>query len=627
MNEWITTLGSASSACLINILFWLAAFSIGSLFISTFKNWKSTSSYLLSLIIGSNLMALIFFLLAIFGVFKYFSPVFFMALLIIPLIMKIIDCLRQRKKIKLQAFPWATFMIIAFAAIFLSASLSLPIGWDEMVYHQSIIQRWIFDGFPNFYPDLPYSAFPASEAFIFWGLSAQGTVIGPRLFIWCCWVLSLLTIYRIIILNKLTSVKAVIIVLGLALSKTVLLVVSDAYVETLLLLNTAGIILVITEIQRQNSKRHSDFLTAAAFCGILAGSAGAIKLTGLVLFVIPAFWLLFFSNSNKKKSKEQIKQLGIFLVCGLLVSIPFYIRPYLTTGNPFYPYFCNLFTDSAAQISMSEFHHLIGSARFGNKSFLMFFSAPFALAFSTKTFDGSYGWQLLPIIILAVWGIIKGKNKNIRLLGASVLVLYVFWFFTAQQARFFLPGISILFICAGIYISDMKKNYQRTVISLILLLTLISIPWKDSGYYYFSWTQLLGKTKKIDYLHIGTGGNYLPAVDAIINLTPKDSKLMVMFEHRILYFPRETVIATPYFQEKYFTPTEEFTTGEKIEQELAKSKADFLLVAIKTEGPDEIPQYLKKQRNFVKVLSTLIPKGKLKEIWRSNNYSLFKINQ
>lgn len=418
-----------------------------------------------------------------------------------------------------------------------------------------------------------------------------------------------------------------IIVIAFALSKTMLFVVSDAYAEIVILLNTAGILLVISDVFYDNSPTSpSAYRKTAVLCGIMAGGAASIKLTGMVLFAIPLLWFVF-SKYTEKSNRKKLTLAAILLGVGSLIAIPFYFRPLMATGNPFYPYFCDYFSSSSAQIAMSHFHHQIASAGFGHKSLPMFFAAPFALAFSTETFDGNYGWQFLSIVILAVIAAITAKERKVYLLSSASIILYIFWFFTAQQARFFLPGIFIIYISAGVYISGMKKLWQNAISGIILLLTLASLPWDDSGYYYFSWSQLAGCTKKVEYLHIGTGKNYLPAVDAVIKLTPENSRLMVIFEHRILYFPRKTIIATPYFQEKYFTPIEHYATIAALEKELKKSKADYMLIAMNSASPDKLPEYLNKQKQFSKSLSSLIPKGKLREIWRSKNYSLFKIRK
>jgi len=639
MNEWILSLGSVRDACLANALYFIASYSIGQITIRhLWKKDKLTDS-ILSLLIGSNIITLLFFLLSVFGGVKYFPPFYFLISSTIPLIFNIlkknIKCIKpeyirkiwiqiklNRETIKIH-YPIIILLIILF--LFAGASLSYPIGWDEMVYHQSIVQRWISDGFPAFYIDLPYSAFPSLNSFSFWMLVDTGGIIAPRLFIWCCWVITLLILYKIINLYALNGFKAMMLVIAFALSKTMLIVVSDAYVETLILMNAAGIFLILADGFSKTEITQKEYCKTAVLCGILAGGAASIKLTGIIVFLVPILW--FYFSSNVKYRKKILLFTGLFLIIGLLFTLPFYLRPWLTTGNPFYPYFCHFFSNSQAQLEMSSFHHKIGSARFGVKSIAMFFAAPFALAFNSKIFDGAFGWQFLIIFILFLINLITEKTRKNLFWGSIALLLYIFWFFSAQQARFLLPVIFIIYMGAALTISNLQKIRQIIAITLISILTLLSMPFKDSGYYYCSWAQLAGKITLLDFLHTGTGGNFLQAIDAITNLTPEDATLMVLFEHRILYFPRKTLIATPYFQEKFFTPVESYSTSEKILKAIHNSKADYLLVAMHSEGPDELPEYLKKDKQFILVLSRLAQKGQMKEIWRSSRYSLFKIKQ
>jgi hypothetical protein len=624
MDEWILSLCSEWKACTANLMFFIAAYSIGRIIVATLWRKDKLTTTILSIIVGTNLMAVMFFLLTITGVCRFIPPFCFVFLCSVPLIFDLLKKCGKETEIKRPAISPGLIFFLVVVLILMGASLSPPIGWDEMVYHQSIVRRWIADGFPYFYPDLPYSAFPSSNSFIYWMLTDTGTVIAPRLFIWCCWVFTLLIFFKILKLYSIDDYKAILILLAFALSKTMLIVVSDAYVETLILMNSAGIFLVIADKISNTETAATGFIKSAILCGIMAGGAASIKLTGIILFVIPALWSCFLYSHFPSARKNILKATILFFSVGLLIALPFYLRPWFATGNPFYPYFCWLFSDSQAQMAMSEFHHKIG-AKFGHNSLIMFLAAPLALAFNGNTFDGNFGLQFLMIFVFAVFAFISIRKKEVHFWASASIILYLFWFLTSQQARFILPLVFMLYICAAIFISQQKKIWQWGIITILAMLMLISLPFNDSGYYYYSWSQLIGRTKKTDYVNTGTSNNFLPGVDAVMHLTPENSKLMVLFEHRILYIPRKTVIATPYFQEKYFTPIENYTSDSVLENEIVKSEAEYLLVAINPEGPDELPEYLEKQKEFIRRLSSLVPRGKLKEIWRSQQYSLFKI--
>src|SRR6185295_14806749 len=63
---------------------------------------------------------------------------------------------------------WLAIPFVALALIALGSALCYPTGWDEMVYHHELPRRWLADGWPAFYADIPYSGFPSLGELLFW---------------------------------------------------------------------------------------------------------------------------------------------------------------------------------------------------------------------------------------------------------------------------------------------------------------------------------------------------------------------------------------------------------------------------------------------------------------------------
>src|SRR5947199_351201 len=82
--------------------------------------------------------------------------------------------------------PWATVASLVLIIVTLGPALSYPSGWDELVYHHELPRRWLADGWPAFYPDLPYSGFPSLGEILFWLMAPIEDVIAPRLMAWAC---------------------------------------------------------------------------------------------------------------------------------------------------------------------------------------------------------------------------------------------------------------------------------------------------------------------------------------------------------------------------------------------------------------------------------------------------------
>ena len=547
----MTSLGLPKDAIVANLIFLLIIWGIGYPVVNIIKNRHSATPFsqnLIAPVIGMNIFATGFFLLSVTGIFKYISPSFMtIPLCFLPLI--VIILFKSKKDLSLIQIKWTYLLFVAIGVVFLGSALSSPLGWDEMVYHQPLVQRWMKDGYPNIYLDLPYSGFPSSNSFIFWFLTDTGGVIAPRLFIWCCWILNSLLLYNLFKINGLSRGISSALVAAFSYSQVMIMVMTDAYVEMIILINLTAILYIFsynyTSGQVQKFDRGKYYKIAIIFAILVAGQA-TIKLTGIVLFVIPCFLFLFHSQSIKLN--ERFKLCLFMACCWGIFTIPFYLRPFIITGNPIYPYFCWLFSDSPARLAMSEFHHAIGSSRYGSLSIPMFFSAPIALSFSEKTFEGILGWQYAVVFLIFVWALVFNRNKQNQVLSLLIGVLYVFWFFTAQQSRFLIPAVLILYYLAGLQIKKLKKWQLNSIGMLLILLTIISLPFSSSGYYYYSWQQICGKIRFIDYFYTGTGDHYLKAIDAVRNLTPKNAKILMLFEHRTLYFPRTCRIGTPFFQ-------------------------------------------------------------------------------
>ena len=622
------SLGLPKDAIVANLMFLLIIWGIGYPVVNIIKNRHSATDFsrnLIAPVIGMNIFAAGFFLLSVTGIFKYISPSFMnIPLIFLAVIVMILS--KSKMNLSLNQIKWPYLLFVAIGVIFLGTALSPPLGWDEMVYHQPIVQRWMQDGFPNIYLDLPYSGFPSSNSFIFWFLTETGGIIAPRLFIWCCWILNSLLLYSLFKKNGLSRGISSVLVGAFSYSQVMLMVMTDAYVEMIILLNLTAILYIFysnyASDKFQSFDRKKYYKMAILFAILTAGQA-TIKLTGIVLFAIPCF-LIIFHNLNLKLS-EKIRICLFMTFCWGIFTTPFYLRAFLITGNPIYPYFCWLFSDSPSRIAMSEFHHAIGSARYGSLSIPMFFSAPIALIFSEKTFEGILGWQYAVVFLIFVWALVFNRNKQNQILSMLIGMLYVFWFFTAQQSRFLIPAVLILYYLTGLQIRKLQRWQLNSIGMLLIILTVISLPFSSSGYYYYSWQQIFGKIRSIDYFYTGTGDHYLKAIDAVRNVTPKNAKIMMLFEHRILYFPRTCRIGTPFFQEQYFTPPD-LLDREAVIGTLRNNGFNYLLISLQSEGPDSNGIYFEKSKKLISHIQQLIISKELESVWQSENHILLKID-
>ena len=460
---------------------------------------------------------------------------------------------------------------------------------------------------------------------LFWLLAPIESVIAPRLLGWVCWVIGLVFLYRLL-RRRLAPGSAATLTMAFALSSTVLLISANCYVETILLMNFAALLLVLSQRRPWAAAPWGK----AVIVGVLAGGAAAVKLTGLAVLVVPCLWYAGEAWYDRLRLRPIVQSLTMSLVVALFVCLPFYLRPWLLTGNPFYPYYGQWFTIDPARLEMSRYHHALGAA-FGVHSPAAFVLGPFLLAFDYEIYDGDFGWQLIILIALAALAGASFRRKQrlpfVLWPGAVFGSMYVFWYLTAQQARFAIPAILALALLAAMGLRQLHGRQRKLVLVALLAAALLSAPWRTTGHYLGSWLTVLGLVSRTDYVNVSTDRDYLPLVQSVAEHTPPDAKLMLLFEHRGFYLPRSYIIGTPFFQEAGFTPPEHFADASRVMDVLSSSQFTHVILTSKPTGPDQPQEWLDRLEPFFAGFQQLVDQEKLRPIWRSERYLLFELTK
>jgi len=513
---------------------------------------------------------------------------------------------------------YAVALPVVVFAFFASSSLCYPAGWDELVYHISLPLRWSAVNFPEFFKDNPFSAFPSMAEITFWKLICAGGIKMPRLL---CFSVTIFSFYGLYLLLKpgLTRMKTFVLIFSVALSPVMLMLLREVYVESFILLNILAALMII--------RRKTDNPAAVA---LLAGGCAALKLTGFAAaFVILVIWAFTFLR-REHGLRNFIRSAVIFaIVSGLTVFI-FYLRPFIQTGNPFYPYFSSVFGGSDAALLAGDFHYLTGSMKYGVTTAAGFFMNPAAAALSGDVFDGSFGLQgafLWLSLLVSVFFIIRKKlliSYRAPLLIYPALLIYAIWFFSSQQMRFLVP---LLFLCVVDFKYNLRlaagRRFRMSIVLFLFVLSLFSIPAGAAGHFMNCWRYLLGGRNLEDYLYSSTGEGYLQSVAAVKSFAGHDRKYLILFERRGLYYPGKYELATPFFQEKYFTPVP--ASSAEMMKILRENKVEFVLAGHPRKHPDRLPGFEEKLIPLYFFISEARGKKELLEIWNCEGYILYKL--
>ncbi len=480
---------------------------------------------------------------------------------------------------------------------------------------------------------MPYSGFPSLGEILFWLAAPIESLVTSRLLVWAAWLAGFVLL-EAILRRRLPRHVSLALVLALAISPASLLVSANCYVEALLVADLAALLFVLTVPQRAASDRVS--FRTATILGILAGGAAAVKLTGLVLLVVPLGVLAALAWKPSRRIRA-LAAGGVATAVSALVALPFYLRPWLATGNPLYPYFAGWFSDDPARLEMSRYHHAIGGAWFGVHTLDAFLTGPILLAFRDENYDGWFGWQLVGLLALAIAALVNRRRRSLwaaaGLLGLLWLALYAFWFFTAQQARFLVPAMLLVVLLAGLGFRQLGFRqlvrqpgpWRSGIVAMLVLASLASLPWRTAGYYAASWLTIAGAFSQTHFVDEGTSFRHLPLVRACREHLPAGARLLVLFENRTLYLPQPALVGTPFFQEQGFTPPEAFAEPAAILARLREDQITHVVLAKGPLGPDRLAEWTDRLDPLFRGLEAATREDALRVIWESDDYALLEV--
>jgi hypothetical protein len=187
------------------------------------------------------------------------------------------------------------------------------------------------------------------------------------------------------------------------------------------------------------------------------GGALAIKFIALFAF-FPLFIVVLCKAREMQKNNAQaanvalLSGLASLVLAGLLAS-PWYIRTWVRTGSPLYPFYAHLWNGSAPNwdAERSRLAHLWVS-RYGGeeKDLLDYLVTPLKLSLQAQPewaaqYDGVLGISFLLGLPLLLWGWRRGAlTAEIKLTLAIAGGWYFCWLLTSQQLRFLLPIFPLL---------------------------------------------------------------------------------------------------------------------------------------------------------------------------------------
>ncbi len=350
---------------------------------------------------------------------------------------------------------------------------------------------------------------------------------------------------------------------------------------------------------------------------------------------------------------------SMLVVTMVAIASPFFLRPWFLAGNPCYPFFAAWFTSNTAMLETSNYHHAIGGSVFGMRGVVALLFSPIYLAWDQALFDGRIGWQWLVLLGLTIrvgWLAAATHGRPSRRVGMpnrtsrpatgnrsainvsysqlawpthlllTALILYLFWFLTAQQSRLAIPLFVVVVVLGAAAIKSLAGRTKMLVEWLLVVSTIVSLPWANAGYYFASWETNLGIWSRTDWVNDSLTEEYIELATKIDEATSPGSRILLLIENRSLYIPRCCIIGTPFFQAPGLTPPEHFGTAEALHSFLANRRISHLVIANKSLGPDRAEDWWNRLGPVYSAVQSCLNDGRLEDLWSSSTYSLLSVN-
>ena len=643
-------------------LFMLAAFGYGSKAVqwTGLKDRASLAFYLYSLGLGFGFLGHLVFVL---GALRLYYPSFAWLLVALGVLLCISEIFLQRKEYsesvvrigsEVKATPFLVILLLLLGSnlvypLFASALLP-PLSYDEVAYHLAIPKIFIQNHRISYISFIPYSNWPLESEL----LSTLGLLLGSEtlthLVSWLSFVLILVAIFSF---GKRYFGLQVGVIAAVIFSYTpvVTTLAGTALVELPLTLFT--FLAIMAFLEWLLSEQRSLLVFSALFGGLAASTKLNAALTPFILGLLVLTVLLTAKKSGPLASVKTFITYGLI---SFAVVAPWYLKTWVLTGNPFWPFLQEVF--GARDWDAVGTENLMNFIRQPNMPLTLANWAAGIWRLTTEpekfgSFRFALGWSYLFLLPLAVPALLYSRSKDLLLkwLAIIAVVFYTAWFFQTHQTRFLMPVLPVLALLAAVGLSwlfgdrdkTMSENRSRRrpgrrldrlgqllrletnwsiLIKVLFIGFLLFSNWladpADRNLIRSNLPYIAGKKDRDQYLT-----EQIPGFEAIIyanNHLPKDARIwLALFESRGYYLDREYMWANPIGQRA--VPLEEFKNARQLAREL--NRRGFTHVLLRT---DFIDRFLNVNHgNFIKDLALDLIANHTQLIYRSPPYELYEL--
>jgi len=569
-----------------DILFWLIISFIAALVgatlgrLATLRAYSPLTRLLLSVTLGYLVLA---YLLLGLGLLGLLQPVPALVVLIILLLVGLTAsrtlyqdlctvATKMRQALLSSPARWLYWFVLLCTLASIIPALTPPTGmdWDGLAEHLAMAKEWVKAGriIPLWYDH--HSQFPATLQMLYaLALLFRGAA-AAKLFHFSFGLIALGAVF-VLTRRHIAPQAAPWAAAVLAATPVFSWLMGMAYVD---LPVVACVLLAVHFFLEWIS---SNAVRDAALSGLLAGAAMAFKMQGIPYFGLLLIFAVYVAWRQRRQKTPRWRAVAIFAAVALLVASPWYIKSWVITGNPVYPFAYSTFGGkhwSAEQADWYRHHQLefgmgelpsqevIDALPWYKRTFvgprqplrlllaplhLTFRPIPFTVPISPLAVVTCQSIGPLYLIFAPMLLLFTSGHRRLKTLLVAFALLWLWWLYSMQLTRYLLPTLALLAPATGyaLHRCTQHKGILRgttlaviaTWLAIILLIKAMSL--------YIALPVVAGTVSQEQYLASSLAP--YPVISYINSHTPPEAKVISYGEVRLFYLERDYLWGDPVY--------------------------------------------------------------------------------
>jgi hypothetical protein len=366
--------------------------------------------------------------------------------------------LRERGRVA----SWLRPLILVILVVEVVLCLVPPTARDELTHHLAIPRLYVRAGRIIEIPFAPYSYYPMLLDMLYTPWIQWGYDSVPKLVHALFGFLTALLLYAYLA-RRLSPVYGLLGIFFFISIPAILRVSNWAYVDLgVAFFSAASLICLLRWLEDTNSRRW------LVLGGLSAGFAAATKPNGIVALTLLVLLAAYASAKEDRKPTQILFPPALFSAIAALSFLPWALKNWFQTGNPFYPFFASFFagrpTSTTGGASFVGLGLLAKRELLYGESWWQIAALPLRLFFfgaddKPQHFDG----VLSPLLILLLPWAFKGKWREEKKLFLSFVVLYLAYalFLVDLRVRYVLPIVPPLVVLLVFGIHNVYLRIRR----------------------------------------------------------------------------------------------------------------------------------------------------------------------